>query len=69
MTLTCPTADAVFEIERKLQQRIGPRRFQLWFKNATRLQIDGQQLKLQVPNNHVKGWIENNFIDVIGEIA
>jgi chromosomal replication initiator protein len=69
MTLTCPTADAVFEIERKLQQRIGPRRFQLWFKNATRLQIDGQQLKLQVPNNHVKGWIENHFLDVLGEIA
>jgi chromosomal replication initiator protein len=69
MSLTCPTADAVFEIERKLLQRIGQRRFQLWFKNATKIQIDGQQLKLQVPNNHVKGWIENHFLDVLREIA
>jgi chromosomal replication initiator protein len=69
MSLTCPTADAVFEIERKLLQRIGQRRFQLWFKNATKIQIDGQQLKLQVPNNHVKGWIENHFLDVLREIT
>jgi chromosomal replication initiator protein len=69
MVLACPAADAVCEIERKLQEQIGQRRYQLWFKNATRLAITGQQVQIQVPNNHVKGWIENHFLSQLKSIA
>ena len=69
MVLACPAVDAVCEIERKLQERIGQRRYQLWFKNATRLTVTGQHLQIQVPNNHVKGWIENHFMAQLKSIA
>lgn len=61
MTLTCPTADAVHEIERKLEEKIGTRRFQLWFRNSSRLAFDGRQLTIQVPNNFIGSWIESHF--------
>jgi chromosomal replication initiator protein len=69
MIVACPTAEAVSEIERKLHDRIGSRRYQLWFKNATRLAVDGQQLRVQVPNNYIKGWIENHFSKELRSIA
>ena len=69
MISSCPTAEAVSVIEQKLYEQIGQRRYQLWFKNATRLVIDGQQLRVQVPNNYVKGWIENHFASSLKAIA
>jgi len=62
-------AQAIDEIERNLQQRIGPRRFQLWFKNSTRLSLNDQHLRVEVPNNFVGGWIENHFADQIRAAA
>jgi len=69
MIMACPTARTVSEIERKLHERIGQRRYQLWFKNASRLIVDGQQLRVQVPNNYVKGWIENHFSEQLRSAA
>jgi chromosomal replication initiator protein len=69
MTLTCPTADAVHEIEHKLEERIGARRFQLWFKNSSRLQVEGLKVLIEVPNNFIGGWIENHFSDQLKTIA
>ncbi|MFA5863666.1 MAG: chromosomal replication initiator protein DnaA [Phycisphaerae bacterium] len=63
MTLACPTANAVQEIERNLQDRIGPRRFQLWFRNSSSLHFDGRQVLVKVLNNFIGGWIENHFSD------
>ncbi len=69
MILTCPTADAVSEIERRLEEKIGQRRIQMWFKNSARMCIDGRHLRIRVPNNHVRGWIENHFSAQLRTIA
>lgn len=69
MSVTCPTADAVQEIEQKLEERIGARRFQLWFKNSSRLQVEGSQIQIEVPNNFIGGWIENHFSDQLRAAA
>jgi len=69
MSLTCPTADSIQEIERRLEERIGTRRFQLWFKQSSRLQIDGDQIVVHVPNNYIGGWIKNHFSDPLHDSA
>lgn len=56
---------AIDRIEQRLAEKIGARRFQLWFKNSARLDWDEQRLCVQVPNNWVGGWIENNFTNDI----
>jgi len=56
-------SQTVDKIEHSLEQRIGRKRFQLWFKDSARLTLDDHQLRVQVPNNWVGGWIENNFSD------
>ena len=54
---------AIDKIQRCLEERIGPRRFQLWFKNSARLSFNEDQLRIEAPNSWVSGWIENNFTD------
>lgn len=54
---------AIDKIQSNLEQRIGSKSFQLWFKNSARLSYDERRLCVQVPNDWVGGWIENNFTD------
>ncbi len=47
----------------RLAARLGPQRFNAWFRSTTRLDIDQEYIKLNVPNPFVASWIENHFLD------
>jgi chromosomal replication initiator protein len=49
-----------------LQARIGPRKFNAWFKHGTRVNVEDGRVKLLVPNTFVANWIETHYQ---GEIA
>lgn len=45
-----------------LENRLGPQKFNAWFKAATRLEIQDEHIRLNVPNPFVASWIENHFM-------
>ncbi len=60
---------SVSDIQLKIEDRIGPRRYKIWFRNATRLTLANGFLKVGVPNLFVGGWIEDHITDVISDAA
>ena len=54
-------------INEALAERVGPQKFQIWFKNSTRLTLAGEYLKVGVPNLFIASWIENHFLNEIGQ--
>jgi chromosomal replication initiator protein len=56
-------------VESRIAERIGPQRFNVWFKNATRFTITEDYLRVSAPNHFVVEWIERHFSDVISEVA
>jgi len=54
-------------IEQALARIIGPQKFRIWFKNATRFTFAGGYLKVGVPNLFVARWLENHFLDAIAQ--
>jgi chromosomal replication initiator protein len=46
-----------------LADRIGPQKFNAWFKTTTRVDIQDDHVKLSVPNPFVASWIGNHFMD------
>ncbi len=70
MTIAAEGARAGSEPRAVLQSlagRIGPQRFNAWFKSTTRLEIEPGYVKLNVPNPFVASWIENHFASEIEE--
>ncbi len=61
VTISDPTSRIVERIEEK----IGPRRFRVWFKDATRFDVTDTCVRIDVPNSFVGTWIENHFADDI----
>lgn len=57
------------ETERRVlaavQTRIGPRKFNAWFKHGTRVGIEDGRVKLSVPNSFVANWIDAHYHDDI----
>lgn len=64
-----PRTDAVSQILARLEQRLGPQRYRVWFKNSTQLIIADGHLKVSAPNAFICGWIERHFAEVIATIA
>ena len=60
---------AVSEIEKRIADRVGPQRFNVWFKNATQFTLTDGFLRIGVPNRYVGDWIESHFSEQILEIA
>lgn len=52
-----------------LTQSVGPDRYSLWFEGKTRLDLDGVQLRIGVPNLHFQQWMEGRFGKLISEAA
>jgi len=50
-----------------VRERIGDQRFNLWFKNTRLVSIDDGVVKVGVPNVFIRGWLEENFSDLIEE--
>ena len=66
--LTC-AQDAIPEIESRIAEKVGPQRFGVWFRNATRLTLTDQYLRVSAPNHFVGEWIERHFSATIAEAA
>ncbi len=66
--ITC-AQEAVSSIESRIAEKIGPKRFNVWFKNATQLTLTDNFLRVSAPNRFVGEWIERHFSDVILEAA
>jgi chromosomal replication initiator protein len=52
-----------------LTQSVGPDRYSLWFEGKTRLDLDGVQLRIGVPNLHFQQWMEGRFGKLVVEAA
>ncbi len=60
------TAKALADI---LHSRIGPQKFNAWFKHGTRLTLEEGIVKVTVPNPFVANWIETHYQDQISAAA
>ena len=61
--------DAVPSLESRIAEMLGPQRFNVWFKNATRFSFTDNYLRVSAPNPFISDWIERHFSDVIVEAA
>ena len=61
--------DVVSTLESRIAEKVGPQRFNVWFRNATRFTITESYLRVSAPNPFVGEWIERHFADVIREAA
>ena len=66
--ITC-AEDAVSSLESRIADKLGPQRFSVWFKNATRFTFTEDYLRVSAPNHFVGEWIERHFSSVISEAA
>ncbi|MCH9033280.1 MAG: hypothetical protein IID42_02100, partial [Planctomycetes bacterium] len=66
--VTCAD-DVVGTLESRIAEKVGPQRFNVWFRNATRFTITESYLRVSAPNPFVGEWIERHFADVIREAA
>jgi chromosomal replication initiator protein len=64
-----PRTDAVSQILAKLEQRLGPQRYKVWFKNSTQLIIADGHLKVSAPNAFICGWLERHFAEIMTVVA
>ncbi|UCE59117.1 MAG: chromosomal replication initiator protein DnaA [Phycisphaerales bacterium] len=61
--------DALGKVESQLAEKLGPQRFNVWFKNATRFDFTDNYLRVSAPNPFISDWIERHFSEVITEAA
>ncbi len=64
--ITC-AEDAISRLEARIAEKVGPQRYNVWFKNATRFSFTGENLRVSSPNHFVGEWIERHFADVLHE--
>jgi chromosomal replication initiator protein len=61
--------DAVSQLESRIADKVGPQRFNVWFKNATRFTFTEDYLRVSAPNHFVSEWLERHFAEVISGAA
>lgn len=61
--------DFVPKIESRVAEKLGPQRYNIWFKNATSFHITDGYLHVGAPNQFVADWIEKHFCDAISDAA
>ncbi len=67
--MNADTRGCLDRITRLIADQVGPRKYQVWFKNSTRLRLDGEHLQVSVPNHFIGQWIERHFAEDIGSAA
>lgn len=67
--MTVCATDTVCLLENRVAEKVGPQRFKVWFKNATRFTLADGFLKVDVPNQFVGGWIESHFSETLRQAA
>ncbi len=69
MGSTCLSGDNIIcELKSLLEERIGTRKYRLWFNGSSEFIINDNRLTIKVRNNFVKGWIYNNFLNDIKQV-
>lgn len=58
---------AIQAISEALANKVGQQKYRIWFKNSTKLTLDGGYLKVGVPNLFIANWIENHFQNEINQ--
>ena len=53
--------DDIEAILATLQNRIGPQKYNAWFKHGTHLDLENGHLRVSVPNPFVANWIETHY--------
>ncbi len=67
--MTICAQDTIADIESRIAEKVGPQRFGVWFRNATRFTLTDRFLRVNVPNHFVGEWIERHFSVTIAEAA
>ena len=52
-----------------LAERIGPQRYNAWFKHGVMVQVADGHVSVAVPNPFVGNWIETHYQELIGQAA
>lgn len=65
----CAQQEAVPQINEELLSRVGPQKFNAWFKHGTRLKLEDGCLEVAVPNPFVANWIEQHYRQVLLDIC
>jgi len=61
------TDTQIHAIGKALAEKVGRQKFEIWFKNSTKLTLAGGYLKVGVPNLFIANWIENHFFNEISQ--
>jgi chromosomal replication initiator protein len=62
-------ANQISAINEALSEKVGQKKFRIWFKNSTKMTLAGGYLKIGVPNLFIASWIENHFLDEITQVV
>jgi len=65
---TC-SVEPVCQLETLIAEQVGPQRYKVWFKNATRFSFADGFVNVAVPNQFIGGWIESHFCETIRQAA
>jgi len=52
-----------------LQDRIGPQKFNAWFRHGTEVVLEDERVKVAVPNPFVANWIEQHYHGELAAVA
>ncbi|MCF6159634.1 MAG: chromosomal replication initiator protein DnaA [wastewater metagenome] len=55
------------DVLQDIRERVGPLRFNLWFKNTRLESLDGDYANISVPNVFTQVWLQENFSSVLRE--
>ena len=54
--------DVVAAIAQELAAQVGELRYNLWFRDSTRLELTDHELVVGVPNLFMRDWLDGNFL-------
>jgi chromosomal replication initiator protein len=57
----CAKGEKIEGVLAALQERLGPRKFNAWFKNGALLTVEDGHVRVTVPNSFVANWIETHY--------
>jgi chromosomal replication initiator protein len=53
------------DVSSRLREALNDKLYSSWFSEAAGVHLDGQTLVVEVPNDFVREWIEDHFLDLI----
>ena len=65
--MVCADDDVLRRVFSTLQDRIGPQKYNAWFKHGTTVSLEDGHIKVAVPNPFVANWIEQHYQNDLSE--